>query len=128
MFAFFSRPGTSSLLNTKNELLRVTVTIRGTGHREVAFAVGELGPGFGNHPPYWGPATVWVPAGGCGPAPEPGARSVGTARQAAGAGSADRAERDMDLRTGGGRSAATVPQATAGRASQARSERSTRPP
>jgi hypothetical protein len=54
MFAFFSRPGTSSLLNTKNELLQVTVTIRGTGHREVTFAVGELGPGSGNHPPCWG--------------------------------------------------------------------------
>jgi hypothetical protein len=40
----------ASLLNTKNELLRVTVTVRGAGHREVTFAVGELDPGFGNHP------------------------------------------------------------------------------
>jgi hypothetical protein len=38
------------LLNTKNELLRVTVTVRGTGRDEVTFAVGELDPGFGNHP------------------------------------------------------------------------------
>jgi hypothetical protein len=40
----------ASLLNTKNELLRVTVTVRGTGHREVTFAVGELDPSFGDHP------------------------------------------------------------------------------
>jgi hypothetical protein len=26
------------------------VTVRGAGHREVTFAVGELDPGFGNHP------------------------------------------------------------------------------
>jgi hypothetical protein len=37
-------------LNTKNELLRVTVTVRGAGHREVTFAIGELDPNFGNHP------------------------------------------------------------------------------
>ena len=40
----------ASLLNTKNELLRVTATVRGAGHRQVTFAVGELDPGFGNHP------------------------------------------------------------------------------
>jgi hypothetical protein len=40
----------ASLLNTKNELLRVTVTVRGAGRDEVTFAVGELDPGFGNHP------------------------------------------------------------------------------
>ena len=40
----------ASLLNTKNELLRVTATVRGSGHREVTFAVGELDPGFGDHP------------------------------------------------------------------------------
>jgi hypothetical protein len=40
----------ASLLNTKNELLRVTVTVRGAGHRETTFAVGELDPGFGDHP------------------------------------------------------------------------------
>jgi hypothetical protein len=40
----------ASLLNTKNELLRVTVTVRGIGRDEVTFAVGELDPGFGNHP------------------------------------------------------------------------------
>jgi hypothetical protein len=40
----------ASLLNTKNELLRVTVTVRGAGHREVTFAVGELDPSFGDHP------------------------------------------------------------------------------
>jgi hypothetical protein len=40
----------ASLLNTKNELLRVTATVRGAGHRKVTFAVGELDPGFGNHP------------------------------------------------------------------------------
>jgi hypothetical protein len=40
----------ASLLNTKNELLRVTVTVRGAGRDEVTFALGELDPGFGNHP------------------------------------------------------------------------------
>jgi hypothetical protein len=40
----------SSLLNTKNELLRVTVTVRGAGRDKVTFAVGEFDPGFGNHP------------------------------------------------------------------------------
>jgi hypothetical protein len=40
----------ASLLNTKNELLRVTVTVRGAGHRQLTFAVGELDAGFGNHP------------------------------------------------------------------------------
>lgn len=39
-----------ALVNTKNELLRVTVTVRGAGHREVTFAVGELDPSFGSHP------------------------------------------------------------------------------
>jgi hypothetical protein len=38
----------ASLLNTKNELLRVTV--RGAGRDEVTFALGELDPGFGDHP------------------------------------------------------------------------------
>lgn len=40
----------ASLLNTKNELLRVTVTVRGAGHDAVTFAAGELDSGFGNHP------------------------------------------------------------------------------
>jgi hypothetical protein len=40
----------ASLLNTKNELLRVTVTVTGAGHRAVTFAVGELDSNFGNHP------------------------------------------------------------------------------
>ena len=40
----------ASLVNTKNELLRVTVTVRGAGHRQVTFAVGELDISFGNHP------------------------------------------------------------------------------
>ena len=40
----------ASLVNTKNELLRVTVTVRGAGHRRVTFAVGELDVNFGNHP------------------------------------------------------------------------------
>ena len=40
----------ASLLNTKNELLRVTVTVRGARHDEVTFAVGELDAGFGDHP------------------------------------------------------------------------------
>jgi hypothetical protein len=42
----------TSLLSTKNELLRVTVTVtvRGAGRDEVTFALGELDPGFGNHP------------------------------------------------------------------------------
>jgi hypothetical protein len=43
-------PAYPALVNTKNELLRVTVTVRGAGHREVTFAVGELDPAFGNHP------------------------------------------------------------------------------
>jgi len=40
----------ASLLNTKNELLRVTATVRGAGQPEVTLAVGELDPNFGNHP------------------------------------------------------------------------------
>ena len=40
----------ASLLNTKNDLLRVTVTVRGAGRRDITFAVGELDPGFGSHP------------------------------------------------------------------------------
>jgi hypothetical protein len=43
-------PAYPNLVNTKNELLRVTVTVRGAGNREVTFAVGELDPNFGNHP------------------------------------------------------------------------------
>jgi hypothetical protein len=40
----------SNLLNTKNELLRVTVTVAGAWSKQVTFAVGELDPSFGNHP------------------------------------------------------------------------------
>jgi hypothetical protein len=40
----------ASIVNTKNELLRVTVTVRGAGHHEVTFAIGELDSNFGNHP------------------------------------------------------------------------------
>lgn len=40
----------ASLLNTKNELLRVTATVRGRGNQEVTFAIGELDSNFGNHP------------------------------------------------------------------------------
>ncbi|MFZ0216997.1 MAG: hypothetical protein WAM30_13785 [Candidatus Dormiibacterota bacterium] len=40
----------SSLLNAKNELLRVTATVRGAGGQGVTFAVGELDANFGNHP------------------------------------------------------------------------------
>lgn len=40
----------ASLQNTKNELLRITVTVRGAGRDTVTGAVGELDPGFGNHP------------------------------------------------------------------------------
>jgi hypothetical protein len=40
----------ASITNTKNEQLRVTVTVRGAGHREVTFALGELDPSFGDHP------------------------------------------------------------------------------
>ena len=39
-----------NLPNVKNELLRVTATVRGNGHNEVTFAIGELDPNFGNHP------------------------------------------------------------------------------
>ena len=40
----------ASLLNTKNELLRVTATVGGAGGQELTFAVGELDQNFGNHP------------------------------------------------------------------------------
>ncbi len=40
----------ASLLNTKNEQLKVTVTVYGSARRHVTFAVGELDPSFGNHP------------------------------------------------------------------------------
>lgn len=40
----------ASLVNTKNELLRVTATVRGSGREAVTFALGELDPNFGNHP------------------------------------------------------------------------------
>jgi len=40
----------ATLLNTKNDLLRVTATVRGAGGKAVTFAVGELDPNFGNHP------------------------------------------------------------------------------
>lgn len=40
----------ASLVNTKNELLRVTATVRGGDRDKVTFAAGELDPGFGNHP------------------------------------------------------------------------------
>jgi hypothetical protein len=40
----------ATLVNTKNELLRVTVTVRGRAGSAVTFAVGELDPGFGSHP------------------------------------------------------------------------------
>jgi hypothetical protein len=36
--------------NAKNMLLRVTLTVRGKGGREVTFALGELDPNFGNRP------------------------------------------------------------------------------
>jgi hypothetical protein len=40
----------SSLLNTKNELLRLTVTVKGASYARVTLAVGELDPNFGDHP------------------------------------------------------------------------------
>jgi hypothetical protein len=40
----------ASLLNAKNELLRVTATVHGAEHQAVTFALGELDPSFGNHP------------------------------------------------------------------------------
>jgi hypothetical protein len=39
-----------TLLNTKNELLRVTATVRGDSFQPVTFAIGELDAAFGNHP------------------------------------------------------------------------------
>jgi hypothetical protein len=39
-----------NLLNSKNELLRVTATVRGAEHPAVTFALGELDASFGNHP------------------------------------------------------------------------------
>lgn len=38
--------------NTKNALLRVTVTVSGRWGRSVTFALGELDQNFGNHPAY----------------------------------------------------------------------------
>jgi hypothetical protein len=43
----------ASLLNTKNDLLRVTVTVRGAGRRDITFAVGELDPGSAATRPCW---------------------------------------------------------------------------
>jgi hypothetical protein len=40
----------ASITNTKNEQLRITITVRGAGHRDVTFALGELDPSFGSHP------------------------------------------------------------------------------
>jgi hypothetical protein len=40
------------LLNTKNELLRVTATVTGSSGPPITFALGELDPNFGNHPAY----------------------------------------------------------------------------
>jgi len=40
----------STLLNTKNEILRVTATVRGDAPGPVTFALGELDANFGNHP------------------------------------------------------------------------------
>ena len=39
-----------SLVNTKNELLRVTATVRGSRPGPLTFALGELDPNFGGHP------------------------------------------------------------------------------
>lgn len=50
----------TTLLNTKNELLRVTVTARDAG-RQVTFAVGELDPGFGSHPALVAPTRNGAP-------------------------------------------------------------------
>ncbi|HEX4008425.1 MAG TPA: hypothetical protein VHX62_00370 [Solirubrobacteraceae bacterium] len=40
------------LPDAKNALLRVTVTVAGDWGRRVTLALGELDPGFGNHPAY----------------------------------------------------------------------------
>jgi hypothetical protein len=40
----------ASLLNTKNDLLRITASVQGAGGEAVTFALGELDPNFGNHP------------------------------------------------------------------------------
>src|SRR5579872_3341984 len=45
-----AKPAYPALLNTKNELLRVTVTVRGRDGEQVTMALGELDPNFGNHP------------------------------------------------------------------------------
>ena len=45
-----AQPAFRPLLNTKNEALRVTVTMRGARGGPVTFALGELDPSFGNHP------------------------------------------------------------------------------
>lgn len=45
-----AHPAFPALTNTKNELLRVTVTIRGAFGQTVTMALGELDPNFGNHP------------------------------------------------------------------------------
>lgn len=40
----------ASVLNTKNDLLRVTATVSGAGHDAVTFSLGEFDSNFGNHP------------------------------------------------------------------------------
>ncbi len=45
-----AQPAYPPLVNTKNKVLRVTVTVRGAVGGPVTFAVGELDPNFGNHP------------------------------------------------------------------------------
>jgi hypothetical protein len=45
-----AQPAYPLLVNAKNRLLRVTVTVRGAVGGPVTFAVGELDPNFGDHP------------------------------------------------------------------------------
>jgi hypothetical protein len=45
-----AQPAYPPLVNTKNKLLRLTVTVRGAIGGPVTFAVGELDANFGNHP------------------------------------------------------------------------------
>ncbi|MGH2717451.1 MAG: hypothetical protein ACRDJU_02575 [Actinomycetota bacterium] len=54
-----ANPAYPGFTNTKNELLRVTVTVRGSHGQIVTMALGELDPNFGNHP-----ALLALTAGG----------------------------------------------------------------
>jgi site-specific DNA recombinase len=79
-------------VRSKREITRTRIRVR----TAMAAQTREQGRYLGGRPPYG-------PAGRRRAAPQPGARSMGTARQAPGAGPADRAQRDVDLHATAGR-------------------------